>query len=98
MIIKETWDKNIALRSWLNLRHKYSITISYKYEKYATVFTIISNYKLVADAWDGGGYRSYNRPDSLFSKDDLKILDDLRKGKNIIWNIRDGVLMSHRDD
>ena len=29
------------------------------------------------------GYR-YSRPDSLFSKDDLKIFDDLRKDKNIV--------------
>ncbi len=30
------------------------------------------------------GHRSYSRPDFLFSKDDLKTLDDLKKDKNIV--------------
>ena len=30
------------------------------------------------------GHRSYSRPDLLFSKDDLKTLDDLKKDKNIV--------------
>ena len=30
------------------------------------------------------GHRSYSRPDFLFSKDDLKTLDNLKKDKNIV--------------
>ena len=47
------------------------------------------------------GYRSYCRPDFLFSKEEIKSLDDLRKDENIVIVKPDkgnGVVILDRND